>query len=93
MFGDRVLDRDEHDESCLDIARRVGQKTVVEFLTQSYPQLKGKVRMGDRSTRRERDIDNALTTIWNTLLYLTCRLVLTRTLNRQLQVMALQRGI
>ena len=43
MFGDRVLDRDGNDETCLDIARRLGQESIAEFLTQNYPHLEGKV--------------------------------------------------
>ena len=43
MFGDRVLDRDGNDETCLDIARRLGRESIVEYLTQNYPQLEGKV--------------------------------------------------
>ena len=47
MFGDRVLERDGNDESCLDIARRLKRWPIVEFLTQKYPQLEGKVGMGE----------------------------------------------
>ena len=55
MFGDRVLERDGNDESCLDIARWLGRKTIVEFLTQNYPQLEGKVGMGGKvHTGRDR---------------------------------------
>ena len=43
MFGDRVLDKDGNDESCLDIARRLKRWPIVKFLTQNYPQLEGKV--------------------------------------------------
>ena len=43
MFGDRVLDRDGNDETCLDIARRLGQESIAEFLAQNYPHLEGKV--------------------------------------------------
>ena len=48
MFGDRVLDRDGNNETCLDIARRLGRKLIVEFLTKNYPQLEEKVRLGER---------------------------------------------
>ena len=43
MFGDRVRERDENNESCLDIARRLGRDSIAKFLTQNYPQLTGKV--------------------------------------------------
>ena len=43
MFGDRVLDKDGNDESCLDIARRLRRESIADFLTQNYPQLEGKV--------------------------------------------------
>lgn len=45
MFGDRVLDRDSNDESCLNIAQRLGRKTIIEFFTQNYLQLEDKVGM------------------------------------------------
>ena len=38
-----MLDRDENDESCLDIARRLGRESIADFLTQNYPKLQGKV--------------------------------------------------
>ena len=47
MFGDRVLDRDENGETCLDIARRLGRNDITEFLIENYPQLEGKVRLGE----------------------------------------------
>ena len=53
MFGDRVLDRDENDESCLDIARRLGRESIADFLTQNYPQLQGKVGL-EKGCVRER---------------------------------------
>ena len=53
MFGDRVLDRDGNDETCLDIARRLGRESIVEYLTRNYPQLEGKVGLKQRSTQSE----------------------------------------
>ena len=44
-FGDRVLDRDENDETCLDIAHRLGRRVMTEYLTENYPQLERKVRL------------------------------------------------
>ena len=54
MFGDRVLDRDGNDESCLDIAHRLRQWPIVEFLIQNYLLFEGKVGMGGRCTHSER---------------------------------------
>ena len=46
-FGNRVLDKDGNDESCLDIARRLGREPITKFLTQNHPELKGKVGLGE----------------------------------------------
>ena len=43
MFGDRVLDKDDNGETCLDIAHRLGQTVIAAFLTEDYPQLEEKV--------------------------------------------------
>lgn len=51
MFGDRVLDKDGNDETCLDIARRLGRESIVQYLTQNYPQLEGKVGLKQRLTQ------------------------------------------
>ena len=49
MFEDRMLDRDGNDDTCLDIARSLGRESIVEYLTQNYPQLEGKVGFKQQS--------------------------------------------
>ena len=55
MFGDRVLDRDGNGETCLDIAHRLGRKSIAEFLTQNYPRLQRKVGWEKGYTQEEMD--------------------------------------
>lgn len=50
-FGDRMCDKDGNEESCLDIAHRLGRKVIADYLTENYPQLEGKVREGKVGTR------------------------------------------
>ena len=92
MFGDRVLDRDGNGETCLDIARRLGRKSIAEFLTQNYPRLQGKVGWENGYTREEMDPWAAMH--FNQVpTFIIDRVVLTWTLAWQLRVLALQRGI
>ena len=50
-----MLDRDGNDETCLDIARRLGRDSIAEFLTQNYSQLEDKVGWKKGYTQEEMD--------------------------------------
>ena len=84
-----MLDRDGNDETCLDIARRLGRDSIAEFLTQNYSQLEDKVG----SIRKRWIAPGLQCTLIKCILLFIDRVVLPRTLAQLLQVMALQRGI
>ena len=46
-----MYDKDENEESCLDIAHRLGRKVIADYLTVNYPELEGKVRKVEVYTR------------------------------------------